>query len=310
MAESQVAPWPDISLDGNANARDTLHMWTQIVGKIRTRQMPWINHSWHCTLYTTPRGLTTLNMPHGDRSFQIEFDFQEPALLITADDGATAGFALESMSVADFFQRTMEQLGELDLPVRIHGAPNEVTEPIPFAEDDQHNAYDEDWAKNLHRALVSTDRVMNKFRAGFVGKCSPVHFFWGSFDMAVTRFSGRPAPPHPGGFPHMPDWITREAYSHEVSSCGFWPSDGKNPAFFYAYAYPVPEKFAEQPALPEAASYSQEMGEFVLPYAAVQESATPEDDLLAFFESTYEAAANCADWDRTALEWDGPQRKG
>ncbi len=298
--------WPDLSIAQWKDTCATLHMWTQIVGKTRTVQMPWINHSWHTTLYVTPRGLTTLAMPHGERTFQIDFDFVDHQLAISASDGASRTIKLQPMSVADFYGHVMSTLEELKLPVRIHGAPNEVDPAIPFRQDTEHASYDAASVDRLRQALIQTDRVMHQFRAGFRGKCSPVHFFWGSFDMAVTRFSGRPAPPHPGGFPNMPDWITREAYSHEVSSCGFWPGGGENEAFYYSYAYPVPEGFAEQPVQPGAGTYSKEMGEFVLPYDVVRQSSSPEADLLAFFESTYEAAAKCANWDRAALEWDGP----
>ncbi len=302
------AAWPELRIADWNETCATVHMWTQIVGKIRTVQMPWINHSWHCTLYVTPRGLTTLSMPHGQRSFQIDFDFIDHRLLIQSNDGAQQSINLAPMTVAGFYKQVTVALNGMNLPVQIHGQPNEVDPSIPFASDVEHKSYDAEAMGRLHQALVQTDRVMQQFRAGFRGKVSPVHFFWGSFDLAVTRFSGRTAPEHPGGFPNMPDWITREAYSHEVSSAGFWPGGGDQEAFFYSYAYPQPEGYAEYPVQPAAASFPQEMGEFVLPYAAVQSSATPDEDLLAFFQSTYEAAAEKAAWDREALEWDGPQR--
>jgi len=301
--------WPALSIADWKESCATVHMWTQIVGKIRTVQMPWLNHSWNCTLYVTPRGLTTLSMPHGERSFQIDFDFSGHRLEVAASDGRTAGFELAPMTVADFYARVMGLLDGLNLPVVIHGRPNEVDPNVPFAEDVEHNAYDAESMDRFRRALIATERVMQRFRAGFRGKCSPVHFFWGSFDLAVTRFSGRPAPDHPGGFPNMPDWITREAYSHEVSSAGFWPGGGDQEAFYYSYAYPTPDGFADHPVKPDAGSYSEPMGEFILPYAAVQASSRPDEDLLAFFESTYEAAAEKAKWDREALEWDGPVRE-
>jgi hypothetical protein len=286
----------------------TVHMWTQIVGKIRTVQMPWINHSWHTTLYVTPRGLTTLAMPHEQRSFQIDFDFVAHRLYVSSSEGPPKTIELSPMSVAQFYARVMSALDEMGLAVEIHAWPNEVEPSIPFEQDVEHDSYDAASVDRFRQALVQVDRVMKRFRAGFRGKCSPVHFFWGSFDLAVTRFSGRTAPRHPGGFPNMPDWITREAYSHEVSSCGFWPGRDEQEAMFYAYAYPTPEGFAEVGVKPDAAAFSRELGEFVLPYAAIQQSQSPEADLLAFFRSTYEAAADKAAWDRNALEWDGPQR--
>ena len=299
--------WPELSIASWKDTCVTVHRWTQIIGKIRTVQMPWINHSWHVTLYVTPRGLTTLSMPHGKRTLQIDFDFIEHRLLLHSSDGAMKTIELVSMSVADFYSRVMSALDEMSLPVVIHGSPNEVDPSVPFAKDAENNSYDPESIRSFHQALVQTDRVMQRFRAGFRGKCSPVHFFWGSFDLAVTRFSGRTAPEHPGGFPNMPDWITREAYSHEVSSCGFWPGGGDQEAIFYSYAYPSPDGFSDAPVQPAAAGYSNEMGEFILPYEAIQRSESPDEDLLAFFQSTYEAAAEKADWDREALEWNGPQ---
>ncbi len=301
--------WPELSIAQWKETCATVHMWTQIIGKIRTAQMPWINHSWHTTLYVTPRGLTTLAMPHGERSFQIEFDFVDHRLAVTSSDGASGAVTLEPMSVAHFYGRVMSSLAELNLAVQIHARPNEVDPAVPFEQDHDRASYDAEYVGRFRQALVQVERVMNQFRAGFRGKCSPVHFFWGSFDLAVTRFSGRSAPPHPGGFPNMPDWITREAYSHEVSSCGFWPGGGENEAIFYSYAYPEPEGFAEEAVQPRAGVYSKEMSEFILPYDAIRQSASPDADLLAFFQDTYGAAARCASWDRAALEWDGPDRE-
>jgi hypothetical protein len=306
MSKSKI--WPELSIADWKDTRATVHMWTQIVGKIRTVQMPWINHSWHTTLYVTPRGLTTLAMPHAQQTFQIDFDFVDHSLLIHTSTGRARVVDLAPMSVADFYSRLMGALDELELSVQIHGRPNEVEPSVPFKDDTEHASYDPESIGRFHQAVVQADRVMKQFRAGFRGKCSPVHFFWGSFDLAVTRFSGRPAPRHPGGFPNMPDWITREAYSHEVSSCGFWPGGDNQEAIFYAYAYPVPDGFADRPVQPGAAGYSKDMGEFVLPYEAIQQSSSPDEDLLVFFQSTYEAAAVNAGWDRTALEWVGPQR--
>ena len=300
------AAWPVLSISDWKDTCSTVHMWTQIVGKIRTTQMPWVNHSWHVTLYVTPRGLTTLAMPYGDQTFQIDFDFVDHRLLIDKSDGESRQIDLVPMTVADFYSRVMQALSDLGISVSIHGKPNEVDPSIPFQEDVEHQSYDGEGIGRFHQALVLTDKVMTKFRAGFRGKCSPVHFFWGSFDLAVTRFSGRPAPPHPGGFPNMPDWITREAYSHEVSSCGFWPGGGDQEAIFYSYSYPTPEGFADCAVKPEAALYSKDLGEFVLPYEAIRKSSSPESDLLNFFQSTYDAAAEKGAWDREALDWQGP----
>ncbi len=277
-------------------------MWTQIVGKVRLVQSPWVNHSWHVTLYVTARGLSTSPIPHGDRIFQIDFDFLDHALRVAASDGQQGALALEPRSTADFYTQLMALLDSLGLPVRIHPSPNEVPVATPFPEDTRHAAYDPAAVTRFWRALVQVDRVFKAFRARFIGKVSPVHFFWGSFDHAVTRFSGREAPSHPGGFPHMPDRITREAYSHEVSSAGFWPGGATGEAFFYSYAYPTPEGFSEAPVRPEAARWEAELGEFVLPYAAVQAAASPEAALMDFLQSSYEAAARAAGWDRAALE--------
>ena len=305
---SQSSSWPELKIADWQDSCATLHLWTQVVGKVRTREMPWINHSWHVTFYVTPTGLTTLAIPHGQRTFQVDFDFVDHQLRIVTSGGERREIELRPMTVADFYEQFLGEMRSMGLPVKIHGSPNEVEPSIPFKQDTEHASYDGPAVAKFHRALVQSDMAMQKFRATYRGKCSPVHFFWGSFDLAVTRFSGRTAPEHPGGFPNMPDWITREAYSHEVSSCGFWPGGNGQEAIFYAYAYPTPEGFAERPAKPAAAEYSQQLGEFVLPYSAVQQSATPEEDLLAFFQSTYEAAAETAKWDRAALEWDGPQQ--
>ena len=301
--------WPEVSIADWKDTQATLHMWTQIVGKVRTLLMPWTNHSWHVTLYVTPRGLTTLAMPYEQRTLQIDFDFIDHKLQLVSSDGASRSVDLKPMSVADFYACVIDALKQMDINVEIHGKPNEVDPCVPFAKDTEHDAYDAGSVDSFRQALVQTDRVMKQFRAGFRGKCSPVHFFWGSFDLAVTRFSGRQAPEHPGGFPNMPDWITREAYSHEVSSCGFWPGGGEQEAMFYSYAYPAPNEFADRKVQPEAASYSKEMGEFVLPYEAIRQSDSPDADLFAFFQSTYDAAAETGNWDRPSLEWDGPQRR-
>lgn len=295
--------WPELPLDAWADTCATLHLWTQIVGKVRVAASPWQNHSWHVTLYVTARGLTTSPMPHGTRTFQIDFDFVDHRLRVQASDGREAHVALEPQSVATFYARLMAALHQLDLAVVIHPSPNEVADPIRFDEDETHRAYDAAYANRYWRALVQADRVFKRFRGAFLGKCSPVHYFWGAPDLAVTRFSGRPAPPHPGGIPHLPDAITREAYSAEVSSCGFWPGGGAiaYPAF-YAYAYPEPDGFAQANVRPAEAFYSTDFREFILPYDVVRQSDAPDDVLLAFLQSTYEAAANLAGWDRASLE--------
>lgn len=295
--------WPALPLAQWADTKDTLHMWLQIVGKVRLRLTPPINHSWHATFYVTARGLTSSPIPHGMRHFQVDLDFIDHRLVITASDGTTGGFPLEPQSVAAFYARLMQELSRLGLRVRISAKPNEVPEAIPFAEDDLHRSYDAEAAGRFWQALRQADRVMTIFRSRFIGKCSPVHLFWGALDLAVTRFSGRRAPEHPGGIPNLPDRVTREAYSHEVSSCGFWPGSAPidYPAF-YSYAYPEPAGFAGARVRPEGAFYSQALHEFVLPYDTVRQASAPDETLLAFFQSTYEAAADLAKWDRRALE--------
>ena len=299
----QREPWPPLPYPAWKDTCATLHLWTQIVGKIRLARTPWANHSWHVTLYVTPRGLGTSPIPDDGRAFQIEFDFIDHALLIATSDGGGQRLPLAPMSVADFHDRLMAALAGLGISVRIDGSPNEVPDPIPFRADREHAAYDPDAAQRFWRVLVQADRVLKQFRTGFLGKVSPVHFFWGSFDLAVTRFSGRRAPLHPGGIPHLPDAVTREAYSHEVSSAGFWPGGGAidYPAF-YAYAYPAPEGFASAPVRPAAAFFHEALGEFILPYDAVRTADAPDETLLDFLQCTYEAAANAAGWDRAALD--------
>jgi hypothetical protein len=307
---ARVEMWPALPYEAWKDTYATLHLWTQIVGKIRLAQTPWINHSWHVTLYVTPRGLTTSPIPYGEREFQIDFDFIDHALLIQTSDGETRRLALEPRSVAEFYDALMAALAEAGIHVRIYGRPNEVANPIPFREDRAHAAYDADYAQRFWRVLLQADRVFKQFRTRFGGKVSPVHFFWGSFDHAVTRFSGRTAPPHPGGIPNLPDAVTREAYSHEVSSAGFWPgSSGVDYPAFYSYAYPAPAGFATTPVRPEAAFFHKQLGEFILPYDAVRTSETPDAMLLEFLQTTYEAAANAAKWDRAALEYglEGPR---
>ena len=300
--------WPPLPLEAWADTAATLHLWMQIVGKVRLTQCAPLNHSWHVTLYVTPHGLSTGAIPHGARSFEIYFDFIEHRLVIQTSGGHRATVPLQAQSVATLYRHVMEGLDTLGLPVRIHARPNEVAEVIAFEQDETHRSYDRDAAQRFWRALVQTDRVLNAFRSRFIGKCSPVHFFWGAPDLAVTRFSGRKAPPHPGGIPNLPDAITREAYSHEVSSCGFWWGGGPVPyAAFYSYAYPEPEGFAKARVQPEAAFYSNDLHEFLLPYDAVRSAKDPDETLLSFLQTTYEAAADLAHWDRAALEREPPK---
>ncbi len=303
MTNSGSNIWPSLPFMEWKDTCATLHMWTQVVGKIRLVETPWVNHSWHTTLYVTSRGLTTSPIPHGARTFQIDFDFIDHKLIIATSDGEVKTMSLAPRSVADFYEELFARLAEMNLKVRIHTTPNEVVNPIPFEKDYEHASYDAEYANRFWRALVQTDRVFKQFRARFIGKCSPVHFFWGSFDMAVTRFSGRRAPTHPGGIPHLPDWVTREAYSHEVSSCGFWPGNEQMPQpIFYSYAYPEPQGFSTATARPGGAGYSPDLKEFVFPYDEVRQSASPDAALLEFMQSSYEAAADFGGWDRAELE--------
>lgn len=298
--------WPALPLAEWRDTYATLHRWTQIVGKIRLARMPWINHSWHVTLYPTARGLTTAAMPDGARTFAIEFDFVDHRLLLQTSDGAVRTLPLGPRSVARFYADVLATLAEVGIAVRINGRPNEIEDATPFADDHAHAAYDREYVERWWRIVARTAVVFEEFRARFIGKCSPVHFFWGSFDLAVTRFSGRPAPPHPGGVPHLPDWVAREAYSHEVSSCGFWP--GGDPApypLYYAYAYPEPPGFGAA-TVGGGGAYHAGLREFVLPYDDVRRAAEPERLLLDFLQSTYEAAARLGAWDRAALERPAP----
>jgi hypothetical protein len=297
--------WPPLPLEAWKDTYATLHLWTQIVGKIRLVQSPWVNHSWHVTLYVTPRGLTTGPIPHGRRTFDVSFDFIDHELIVQPSDGQSGRLALEPRSVAAFYASLIALMDKLDLPVKIYPVPNEVADAIPFAEDETHRAYDAEYANRFWRILVQADRIFTTFRSRFTGKCSPVHFFWGGPDLAVTRFSGRPAPQHPGGIPNLPDWVAQEAYAKEVSSCGFWPGGGPIPyAAFYSYAYPEPAGFAAASVQPGEAYYSNDLREFILPYDAVRQAKSPDDTLLQFLQTTYVAAADLAGWDRAALEWD------
>jgi Family of unknown function (DUF5996) len=295
--------WPALPLNAWSDTAATLHMWLQIVGKIRLRCSPWTNHSWHTTFYVTSRGLTTSPVPYGLVEFEIEFDFIDHVLTIQVSDGHQVRVPLEPQSVAAFYGRVMREMKGLGLDVRIHSRPNEVPEAIPFAKNELLHSYDREYVNRFWRALAQSDRVFKAFRARFIGKCSPVHLFWGAMDLAVTRFSGRRAPQHPGGIPNLPDYVTREAYSHEVSSCGFWAGGGAvdYPAY-YAYAYPEPEGFADRKVEPSQAFYSKDFREFILPYDAVRNADDPDAMLLAFLQATHAAVADLAKWDRAGLE--------
>jgi len=295
--------WPSLPYARLKPTADTLQLLTQIVGKIRLARTPWVNHSWHVTLFVSARGLITPLIPAGRVNFSMEFDLISHALIIRVTDGGERRIALPGASVASFYDETLDALDDLDLHTRIVPEPNELPDALPFRDDVTQRPYDPHMARMFWRALGQADRVFHRFRSGFIGKCSPVHFFWGSFDLAVSRFSGRRAPPHPGGVPHLPDDVAREAYSHEVSSAGFWPGGGSvHEPSFYSYAYPAPPGFAEAKILPAAARYDPALGEFLLPYDAVREADDPEATLLAFLQSTYDAAATLGHWDRAALE--------
>jgi Family of unknown function (DUF5996) len=302
-SEGRQTRWPELTLSQWEDTRDTLQLWTQVVGKVRLGLEPMVNQWWQVTLYVSARGLTTSLMPAGNVGLEIEFNFVDQVLDLRTSRGASRQVELAPRSVADFYQATTAALRALDVEVRILARPVEMAEAIPFAEDEQHRSYDAAAAHRFWQALVQIDRVMSRFRSGFIGKVSPVHFFWGAADMAVTRFSGRRAPPHPGGVPNCADWVQRLAYSHEVSSCGFWPG-GSDEGSFYSYAYPQPDGFADWPVHPAAAHYDDQLGEFVLPYREVRLADDPDALLLSFFHSTYEAAADLAAWDRAELEAD------
>jgi len=277
-------------------------MWTQIVGKIRLALTPWTNHSWHVTLYVTARGLTTSPIPFGSRIFEVRFDFVSHELRVISSDGGLKVIPLVPQTVAQFYRAVMSALSDRGIEAHFSTTPNEVDPAIPFEENETDAAYDPEYANRFWRVLLQSDRVFKEFRSDFCGKCSPVHFFWGSFDLAVTRFSGRPAPQHPGGVPHLPDAITREAYSQEVSSLGFWPGNEMMPEpIFYSYAYPAPDGFSEATVRPAFASYNAQLKEFVLPYEQMRTSESPDASLLAFARSTYDAASTLGNWDRAAL---------
>ncbi|MFI5891102.1 DUF5996 family protein [Actinoplanes sp. NPDC051513] len=301
MEADMTGGWPRLRVADWTGTRDTLHMWIQIVGKIRMAHTPAANHWWHVVLYPTARGLGTSAIPYGNGVFDLEFDFLHHRLRVRTSDGRQREVALEAKPVAAFYAETMTALAGLGIETRIHAVPNEVEEAIPFAEDQQHHAYDGEAARRFWGQLLQASRVLDQFRSGFVGKASPVHFFWGAMDLAYTRFSGRTAPRHPGGAPNCPPSVMHEGYSHELTSFGFWPGGGEEGAF-YAYAYPEPPGYADRPVLPSAAFYDRAIREFLLPYEAVAESPDPDRALRDFLRTTYEAAADLGGWDRKALE--------
>lgn len=297
------ATWPALPFEEWRETASTLHLWLQVVGKIRLALAPWVNHSWHVTMRVSARGLTTPLTPYGFDAFEIEFDFIDHELLIRLTDGRVRTLALQPQTTATFYASVMRALADLGMPVSIRTMPSELPDPIPFDLDDVHRSYDPEYANRYWRVLVHSSRVFEQFRGGFLGKSSPVHFFWGSADLAVTRFSGRRAPLHPGGVPHLPDWAAREAYSHEVSSAGFWAGAEQYPhAVFYSYAYPEPTDFPRARPAPACARYDETLREFVLPYDEVRSASDPDAALLDFLQSTYEAAARLAEWNRVELE--------
>ncbi|MEM6343771.1 MAG: DUF5996 family protein [Bacteroidota bacterium] len=295
--------WPALNFNEIQDTIETMHQWIQIVGKIRLRTMPWQNHSWHTALYISPTGFSTNGIPYQGQVFQIDFDFKQHRLIVSSSETDPISCELKPRTVADFYADLFDKLASIGLDIKIHASPNEIDPAIPFAENTLNKSYDPAAAYALWQAMLKSNQVFNKFRSDFIGKASPVHLFWGGFDLAVTRFSGNPAPLHPGGVPNMSLEVMQEAYSQEVSSAGFWvgSKDFPFPAF-YAYAYPSDPSFGEQKVEPEAAFYSQEMGEFFLKYEYVQKSDTPEDILYSFLQTTYEAAANTSNWDREKLE--------
>ncbi|TKT74704.1 DUF5996 family protein [Aquamicrobium sp. LC103] len=297
------ATWPEIPYPAWRETCSALHLYCQIVGKYRLARTPWINHSWHATLYVNGRGLTTSLVPDDPGGVEIVLDLIDHEVIGMATDGKTARFPIAAGSVAEFHRRFLELLAEIGATAEFHGGPNEVADPVPFAQDQAERPYDAEAVSRFFRACVQVDRVFKQFRTGFLGKVSPVHFFWGSFDLAVTRFSGKGTPLHPGGVPALPDEVTCEAYSHEVSSAGFWPGGGgiDFPAF-YSYAYPTPEEFSNAAVAPNEAYFDRTLGEFLLRYDAVRQSSDPDAMLLSFLESTYRAAADLGGWDRGNLE--------
>lgn len=303
MIASNRHSWPELPYREWQDTCETLHLWTQVVGKVRLALTPWLNHSWHVPLYVNARGLTTSPIYYDDRALEIVFDFNRHLLEIETNEGWESRLPLKARTVAEFFEIVMAELGKAGVHVEIDELPSEIPNAIPFSRDRVHASYDPDFVRRFWKALLQADRVLKQFRTGFIGKCSPVHFFWGSFDLAVTRFSGRRAPPHSGGVPGLPDAVVREAYSHEVSSAGFWPGGGgiDYPAF-YSYAYPEPEGFRASNVEPGEGFFSKELNEFLLPYDAIRSAPDPDVALLAFLQTTYEAAAKNGNWDRSALE--------
>jgi hypothetical protein len=296
--------WPEISYEKSKETYNTIHLWTQIAGKIKLVNLPWVNHSWHVTLAVTPFGLTTGNIPCNDKYFQINFNFIQHRLEIITSMGENSAFNLESLSVASFYNKILTALNELGMETKINPMPNEIADAVPFHLDETHTVYKPEDVARLHTVWLKVNEVFNQFRAGFIGKCSPVHFFWGGFDLAVTRFSGRKAPLHPGGVPNMPDWVAREAYSHEVSSAGFWTGNQAVPyPAFYSYIYPEPAGFINADVKPEHAFYNKDLGEFLLPYMDVQQADDPSQAILDFLHSTYDAAASLAGWNRELLKY-------
>ena len=299
----QNAHWPVFDFNKTRATLETLHQWIQIVGKIRLKTMPWQNHSWHVPLYVSPRGFTTNGIPYQGRVFQIDFDFKQHKLVIECSNAGSETVELKPQTVADFYKALFEKLADLDINVKIHSRPNEMEPAIPFAQNTVNRSYDIEAVQTIWQAMLRANEVFNQFRSDFIGKASPVHLFWGAFDLAVTRFSGNEAPPHQGGMPNMPLAVMQEAYSKEVSSAGFWPGSKDFPfPAFYAYAYPSHPDFGKQSVQPSAAFWSEEMGEYFLKYEDVQKASDPEQVLLSFLQSTYEAAAKTADWNRTKLE--------
>lgn len=304
---SNSGSWPTLPTSEWTETLETLHMYTQVVGKIRMQCGAWLNHSWGVALYVSPTGLRSSLVPYDGAGFELAFDLLDGRLNIVTTRGDTESVPLGT-SVADFYQQVMDRMTALGMPVRIHPVPSEVPDAVPFTDDTQHSTYDREHGRALFGALVQAERVFTQFRAGYLGKSSPVHFFWGSFDMAVTRFSGRSAPPHPGGPPNFPLDVAQEAYSHEVTSCGFWPGNRDAPTpIFYAYAYPTPDGFSDARVEPDAAFWLAELGEFALPYDAVATAEDPDGDLMKFLESTHAAAADLAGWDRGSLECSAPR---
>jgi hypothetical protein len=313
MVRQNVQPtpsdWPELPLSDWADTCATLHLWTQVVGKIRLAHAPMVNHWWQVPLYVSCRGLTTSPIPYGGESFQIDFDFIHHALIVQTSRGETETIPLGPNSVADFYQELVSRLRGLGIETRIWTMPVEIPDAIPFEQDHTHASYDAEYVNRFWRILLQADRILTRFRAPFLGKVSPVHFFWGSFDMAVTRFSGRAAPRLTSKSPNLGAWVMQEAYSHEVSSCGFWPGNGGfGKAAFYSYAYPEPPGFPSAPMAPSATYYDQTLGQFILPYDAVRNATSPDDDLMQYLASTYEAAATLGQWDRAALERDLAER--